>query len=120
MQEFLALNGNDVTDHQSGGGAADPTASLRLEVLRDLTIALAREVEALKERNSPDPMRRLNLYKEVRQFEINLIACALARTGGHQTRAAQLLGVKLTTLNAKIKRYGIDMLTIPADSERAA
>ena len=29
------------------------------------------------------------------------------RTNGNQTRAARLLGVKLTTLNTKIKRYKI-------------
>jgi len=125
VQEFLALNGNGGgADNQvrgeSGGGATDLAASLRLEVLRDLTTALAREVKALKEQNSPDPTRRLSLYNEVRQFEINLITCALARTGGHQTRAAALLGVKITTLNAKIKRYGIDIFTAPAGSEREA
>jgi len=31
----------------------------------------------------------------------------LERTGGNQVRAARLLGVKATTLNAKLKRYRI-------------
>ena len=44
---------------------------------------------------------------EVRQFEVSLIRTALGRTSGSQTRAAKLLGLKPTTLNAKIKRYGI-------------
>ena len=44
---------------------------------------------------------------EVRQFEMSLIRTALGRTSGSQTRAAKLLGLKPTTLNAKIKRYGI-------------
>jgi transcriptional regulator with GAF, ATPase, and Fis domain len=43
----------------------------------------------------------------VRQFEVSLIRTALGRTSGSQTRAARLLGLKPTTLNAKIKRYGI-------------
>jgi hypothetical protein len=32
----------------------------------------------------------------------------LIQTGGHQTRAARLLGVKVSTLHEKIKRYGIE------------
>jgi len=36
-----------------------------------------------------------------------LIRQALQRTHGNQRRAAQLLGVKVTTLNCKIKRLGI-------------
>jgi transcriptional regulator with GAF, ATPase, and Fis domain len=43
----------------------------------------------------------------VRQFEVNLIRTALGRTSGSQIRAARLLGLKPTTLNAKIKRYNI-------------
>jgi DNA-binding NtrC family response regulator len=43
----------------------------------------------------------------VRRFECDLIRWALARTNGHQRRAARLLNIKVTTLNAKIKRYGI-------------
>jgi len=34
----------------------------------------------------------------------------LSQTHGHQRRAARLLGVKATTLNAKIKRYKIPFL----------
>lgn len=48
-----------------------------------------------------------SLSEEVRRFEIELITNALLQTHGHQQRAARLLGVKLTTLNGKIKRYDI-------------
>jgi transcriptional regulator with GAF, ATPase, and Fis domain len=41
----------------------------------------------------------------VKKFEADLIRAALVRTGGNQARAARLLGVKHTTLNAKIKRH---------------
>ncbi len=91
-----------------GGAQIDKAASLRLKVLEELATALTREVEALKERQQPDVTRHISLIREVRQFEVNLILSALAHTNGHQTRAAQLLGVKITTLNAKIKRYRID------------
>jgi DNA-binding NtrC family response regulator len=43
----------------------------------------------------------------VRRFETDLIRWALMRTGGHQRRAARMLNLKVTTLNAKIKRYRI-------------
>jgi DNA-binding NtrC family response regulator len=36
-----------------------------------------------------------------------VIRAALEKTGGNQARAARLLGIKHTTLNAKIKRYKI-------------
>lgn len=48
-----------------------------------------------------------SLSEEVRRFEIKLITNALLQTQGHQLRAARLLGVKLTTLNSKIKRYDL-------------
>jgi len=44
---------------------------------------------------------------EVQRFEIELINSALSRCHGNQTQAAQILGVKLTTLNSKIKRFKI-------------
>jgi DNA-binding NtrC family response regulator len=49
----------------------------------------------------------VNYYQELRQFEIELIRCALALTGGKQAAAAQLLGLRPTTLNTKIKQFKI-------------
>ena len=43
--------------------------------------------------------RGVNFYDEVRRFEIDLIRRALDQTGGHQSRAARLLGMNATTLN---------------------
>jgi len=53
--------------------------------------------------------RGVNFYDEVRRFEIDLIRRALERTGGHQSRAARLLGMNATTLNSKIKTYKINL-----------
>jgi DNA-binding NtrC family response regulator len=50
----------------------------------------------------------IDLYEEVRRFEISLIRLALGKTGGHQAKAARLLNVSPTTLNTKIKVYGIE------------
>jgi len=53
--------------------------------------------------------RGVNFYDEVRRFEIDLIRRALDQTGGHQSRAARLLGMNATTLNSKIKTYNIQL-----------
>ncbi|OLE54936.1 MAG: hypothetical protein AUG51_05875 [Acidobacteria bacterium 13_1_20CM_3_53_8] len=56
-----------------------------------------------------DISRGVNFYDEVRRFEIDLIRRALEQTGGHQSRAARLLGMNATTLNSKIKTYNISL-----------
>lgn len=49
----------------------------------------------------------ISFYDEVSRFEVELIRRALEITGGHQSRAARLLGMNNTTLNSKIKSYNI-------------
>jgi DNA-binding NtrC family response regulator len=49
----------------------------------------------------------ITFYDEVKRFEIDLIIRALEATGGHQSKAAKLLGLNATTLNSKIKSYNI-------------
>jgi len=50
---------------------------------------------------------RLAFYDAVARYERILIENALRKTGGVQKQAAELLGLKPTTLNEKIKRLGI-------------
>ncbi len=54
-----------------------------------------------------DISRGINFYDEVKRFEVDLIRRALDQTGGHQSRAARLLGLNATTLNSKIKTHNI-------------
>ena len=56
-----------------------------------------------------DLTRGISFYDEVSRFEIELIRRALDITGGHQSRAAKLLGMNNTTLNSKIKVYNIKL-----------
>jgi DNA-binding NtrC family response regulator len=56
---------------------------------------------------SLDIGRGISFYDEVSRFEIELIRRALELTGGHQSKAAKLLGMNNTTLNSKIKVYNI-------------
>ena len=91
-----------------GNGSSSTTAmENRLEALRVLSNSILREVEALKKAKNIVLPGKINLADEVQRFEKDLIHCALLRTGGKQRQAARLLNVKVTTLNAKIKRYGI-------------
>jgi DNA-binding NtrC family response regulator len=54
-----------------------------------------------------DLSRGISFYDEVNRFQIELIRRALEMTGGHQSRAAKLLGMNTTTLNSKIRYYNI-------------
>ena len=94
-------------DSDVAGDAAGQASSAKLKTIRELTLTLLQEVESLKGGSSFDGNATVNFADEVRRFEIELIRWALLRTGGHQRRAARLLSMKVTTLNAKIKRYGM-------------
>ena len=50
----------------------------------------------------------VDFYTEVKRFETSLIRLALDQTHGNQARAARLLHIRPTTLNTKIKQYGIE------------
>lgn len=86
----------------------------RLDLLKEISVALSAAVELLAEsrRSTPAPEfdvgRGIDFYDEVSRFESNLIRRALEQTGGNQKRAADLLGIKKTTINAMIHRYGIN------------
>lgn len=86
----------------------------QLEALKSLSQLLLREINSLdgmhatlmSEIGSDKPIKLLD---EVQRFEANMIRCALIRSMGNQTRAAKLLGLKATTLHAKINRYKIEL-----------
>ena len=50
-----------------------------------------------------------DFYTEVQRFEIGLIEEALRLSNGNRSRAARQLSLKVSTLNSKIKRYGLDV-----------
>lgn len=81
----------------------------QIESIKSITTLLLRKIEAL-EKDLPSVSveslkQGLSLYDITAAFEKKLIKDALTATNWNQTRAAQMLGIKLTTLNAKIKRY---------------
>ena len=92
------------TDHEP-----EPTAQSKVKALKQLTVRLLREVQALTEVHTVSIDEGLDFYDEVTRFEIELIQRALFHTAGHQGRAARLLNLKVTTLNSKIKHYKISL-----------
>lgn len=88
----------------SNNGFAD-----KLKTLRCLASKALQAVESLGE--SPmSPESEIKLADEVRRFEADLIRIALQKTNGNQEKAAELLSLKRTTLNEKIKRYEITVV----------
>jgi transcriptional regulator with GAF, ATPase, and Fis domain len=102
---------DSVTSHQAANLLRDEALESRLSSLRDVAIELLNAVDSLRTTTTANGNHKLKLHDEVRKFECDLIRAALVRTAGNQSRAARLLGVKHTTLNAKIKRYGILLLS---------
>ena len=90
----------------------------RVQRLLDIADTLLRETETLARYKAfteeSSRLQSLNLsvgidfYDEVQRFETGLIRLALDQTRGHQAKAARLLHIKPTTLNSKIKLYGIE------------
>ena len=104
-ESILGLEQNKTESPEQTSGESNVDA--RLNTLRETVLQLLEEVESLAISRPVDIKRGACFSDEVRQFEVSLIRTALGRTSGSQTRAARLLGLKPTTLNAKIKRYGI-------------
>jgi DNA-binding NtrC family response regulator len=93
----------------------NPVAN-RIEALKTLTKLLLHEVESLAE-ISPEKKRQtinetVNLSEQVQRYEVTIICDALLSVKGNKRKAAKMLGMKTTTLHAKIRRYGIDSLSI--------
>lgn len=84
-----------------------------IEALKTLASLLKNEVESLENQSNTSEIKgKINLSDELEKFETSLIREALIRSRGHQRKAAKLLGTKISTLNAKIKRYGIEPIKL--------
>jgi len=106
-------------------GLVDPDLALkhRIETLTALVSALMEEVDRLRaelpptkkylpKHNSRAGFKHtlindvgIDFYREIELYEMELIKRALHRVHGCQRRAAELLGLNPTTLNAKIKHF---------------
>jgi len=83
---------------------------LRLDLLNNIVTMLNGELKKLKnDANLTDNLRSFDFPVSMRElvadYECRLIREALNATKNRQNRAAELLGVKPTTLNSKIQKY---------------
>ena len=88
-----------------------------LSLIKALAVTLLKEIDTVE--MSPEIFsegKSFNLNEKVQEFEIKILKTALFRTGGNQRKAAHLLGVKVTTLNNKIKNYKIGISNGKAQS----
>lgn len=94
-----------------------PAITQRVEKIREMAGALLDEAESLDYENGLaetsaateklDLKSGVDFFEEVKRFEVRLITRALELTCGNQAQAARLLGLGNTTLNYKIKTYGL-------------
>ena len=106
MSSAITLSRQNLSSDGFSTSVHDVPLNARLENLREIVCTLMTELECLG-RLAPKESTRLDLKDAVQKFEIDLISAALEKTRGNQSQAARLLGVKHTTLNAKLKRYQI-------------
>ena len=98
--------------------------NVRLKKIRRFAGALSKEAKLF--RNEHRALETARLYsdfdsslsfsEQVQRFEIRLINHALELTDGNQKRAAELLGLRPTTLHEKMKRYGLMDDRTPQDT----
>lgn len=109
MESFNPAN-NEI--FSNGAISLENLTEHRVQALKSLTVLLLNELRTLENLNVRKDNfandRQISLAEEVENFEIELIRSALIRTKGSQIAAARLLQTKVTTLNVKIKRYGIE------------
>ncbi len=91
----------------------------KLSVLRDALSSLSEAVSLLQSMKTVETNLLLNHFETnfpengvvfqsaVKRYEVSLVKQALRASNGNQTRAAKLLKLKLSTLNAIIKRNNI-------------
>ena len=62
----------------------------------------------------------LSFSEAMKRFEVQMIIRALEQTAGHQTEAARLLQMPVTTLSDKIRRHGINAAALYTRSRTRA
>ena len=109
------MNGLAVREHSDirlvnhGGEESSTYSPGKIKTLKQLALRLLLEAQTLNEVPTLDVRDGIDFYEEVKRFEVDLIQSALSHTDGNQVRAARLLNMKVTTLNSKIKLYGINI-----------
>jgi len=104
LSEIHLVNHTGSSESEEKAAAQNKT-----NTLKQLALKLLIEAQSLNEVPALDVRNGVDFYEEVKRFEVDLIQRALSFTRGNQVRAARLLNMKVTTLNSKIKHYGINI-----------
>ncbi len=108
IRRLREISRRPTSTRSSGDLQIEPTVSRsRLRSLELLVTELQHGLESLSSAQKTDVAKGIDFYEEVSCFEIALIKRALLLAEGHQTKAARLLKLNPTTLNAKIRGYAI-------------
>src|ERR1044071_7665307 len=81
---------------------------IRIKLLKVLTLTLLRELEHAESADA-NSAAQFDLPREVQRYEAGLMRSALVMTAGCQRQAAKVLGMKVTTLHTKVRRYGLSL-----------
>ncbi len=104
------INGSENLSPESALGD-DPILNLKLNLIKMKVNSLLEELRTFEsttaQKREIDLVKGIDFYDEIKRFETELIVNALRCTSGHQSKAARILNVKLSTLNSKIKHYNI-------------
>lgn len=110
------MQSNNSGNNKDSDNVLQVLKAAQTDALKLLSQLLLREIDALinleEKINEGTSGMNINLYDEMQRFEASMIRSALIRSGGVQRKAAKLLGLKVTTLNIKIKRYKIDLTDV--------
>ena len=102
-------NGLSTYENDSQTNIPEIIESLSNALVTLESIKEAEMIQLLKTHVQNFPKNGIDFYKLTRRYEKTLIEHALKKTKGSQTKAAKLLNLRLTTLNAMIKRHNIQV-----------
>lgn len=85
-----------------------PGDVLSLSHFPEIARALKADASGAAAAGSGEIFERVDLDLEVKRYSRALVERALSAAGGNKTRAADLLGIKRTTLRYRLKELGID------------
>jgi DNA-binding NtrC family response regulator len=105
MQHLRSVDHNPLTPQAPTNSLPNDGKLLyrKLANISSLVASLNAAVEDLEMQDVKPMGEEFDFYNEVERFEINLIRSALRISGGSQVKAAKLLKLNATTLNAKMK-----------------
>jgi DNA-binding NtrC family response regulator len=96
-------------DHPEARRGRPNNTHEKVRSLKLMVMKLQAELDKLGEVTLPDIASGIDFYDEVAHFESGLIKRAMILMRGNQLKAAKLLNLNATTLNAKVKYYRIKL-----------